>query len=159
MMAKKKEGILKLIIAYKAVWGISEMLIAALFYRLISANRDEPFRALANAMRLDPDNGLAGYFIENADSFDSNLLFALAGVIFILGATNALESWGLHKRQRWAEWLTVIATSMLIPYEAYHVITSFGLVKLSILVINVLIVYYLAKHKELFKSRKAARSA
>ncbi len=159
MMAKKKEGILKLIIAYKAVWGISEMLIAALFYRLISANRDEPFRALANAMRLDPDNGLAGYFIENADSFDSNLLFALAGVIFILGTTNALESWGLHKRQRWAEWLTVIATSMLIPYEAYHVITSFGLVKLSILVINVLIVYYLAKHKELFKSRKAARSA
>ena len=159
MMAKKKEGILKLIIAYKAVWGISEMLIEALFYRLISANRDEPFRALANAMRLDPDNGLAGYFIENADSFDSNLLFALAGVIFILGATNALESWGLHKRQRWAEWLTVIATSMLIPYEAYHVITSFGLVKLSILVINVLIVYYLAKHKELFKSRKAARSA
>lgn len=159
MMAKKTEGILKLIIAYKAVWGISEMLIAALFYRLISANRDEPFRALANAMRLDPDNGLAGYFIENADSIDSNLLFALAGVIFILGATNALESWGLHKRQRWAEWLTVIATSMLLPYEAYHVITSFGLVKLSILVINVLIVYYLAKHKELFKSRKAARSA
>ena len=159
MMAKKKEGILKLIIAYKAVWGISEMLIAALFYRLISANRNEPFRALANAMRLDPDNGLAGYFIENADSIDSSLLFALAGAIFILGATNALESWGLHKRQRWAEWLTVIATSMLIPYEAYHVITSFGLVKLSILVINVLIVYYLAKHKELFKSRKAARSA
>lgn len=159
MMAKKKEGILKLIIAYKAVWGISEMLIAALFYRLISANRDEPFRALANAMRLDPDNGLAGYFIENADSIDSNLLFALAGVIFILGGTNTLESWGLHKRQRWAEWLTVIATSMLIPYEAYHVITSFGFVKLSILVINVLIVYYLAKHKELFKSRKEARSA
>lgn len=159
MMAKKKEGILKLIIAYKAVWGISEMLIAALFYRLISANRDEPFRALALAMRLDPDNGLAGYFIENADSIDSNLLFALAGVIFLLGATNALESWGLHKRQRWAEWLTVIATSMLIPYEAYHVITNFGLAKLSILVINVLIVYYLAKHKELFKSRKAARSA
>lgn len=159
MMAKKKEGILKLIIAYKAVWGISEMLIAALFYRLISANRDEPFRALANAMRLDPDNGLAGYFIENADSIDSNLLFALAGVIFILGATNALESWGLHKRQRWAEWLTVIATSMLIPYESYHVITSFGFVKLSILVVNILIVYYLAKHKELFKSRKAARSA
>jgi len=157
MMARKKEGILKLIIAYKAVWGISEMLIAVLFYRLISTNMDEPFRALALAMRLDPDNGLASYLVENADSIDSKLLFAFAGLIFILGATNALESWGLHKRQRWAEWLTVIATSMLIPYEAYHVATSFGLIKLLILVINILIVYYLAKHKELFKSRKQAR--
>ena len=158
-MANKKESILKLIIAYKAVWGISEILIAALFYRLISANRDAPFRALANAMRLDPDNGLASYFIEHADSIDNKLLFAFSALIFIFGTTNLIESWGLHKRLGWAEWLTVIATSLLIPYESYHVITSFGFVKLSILVINILIVYYLAKHKELFKSRKEARSA
>src|SRR4030065_675049 len=95
-MANKKESILKLIIAYKAVWGISEILIAALFYRLISANRDAPFRALARAMRLDPDNGLASYFIEHADSIDNNLLFAFSALIFIFGATNLIESWGLH---------------------------------------------------------------
>jgi uncharacterized membrane protein (DUF2068 family) len=159
MMIDKKERVLKLIIAYKAVWGVSEVLISGLFYRLVAANNGEPFRAIAIAMRFDPENGLANYFIKHADSIDTNLLFAFAAAVFVIGSTNVIEAWGLHKRQRWAEWLTVIATSLLIPYELYHVITSFGLVKLSILVINILIVYYLVKHKELFKSRKAARRA
>jgi len=152
-MRHKREGVLRLIIAYKAIWGVSEVLISIGFYRLVSVNSDEPFRALALAMRLDPDNGLASYFVEHADAIDNNLLFAFAGAVFLLGATNVIESWGLHKRQRWAEWLTVIATALLIPYETYHVLTSFGFIKLAILVINVLIVYYLAKHKELFKGR------
>ncbi len=39
----------------------------------------------------------------------------------------------------------------------YHVIVKFGLLKLIILVINILIVYYLARHKELFRSWKEAR--
>jgi len=156
-MTRKKEGVLRLIIAYKAIWGVSEVLISIAFYRLISVNSDEPFRALALSMRFDPDNGLVSYFIEHADSIDTNLLYMFAGVIFVLGSTNAIEAWGLHKRQRWAEWLTVIATALLIPYEAYHVLTSFGFIKLAILVINALIVYYLAKHKELFKSRLQAK--
>ncbi|GMR05370.1 MAG: DUF2127 domain-containing protein [Thermodesulfobacteriota bacterium] len=158
-MAYKKEGILRLIILYKAVWGVSEVLISLFFYRLVATNSDEPFRALALAMRFDPDNGLASYFVEHADSIETSLLFAFAALIFVLGFTNAIEAWGLHRRQRWAEWLTVIANSLLIPYELYHVVTSFGFLQLSILVINVLIVYYLAKHKELFKSRKEGRSA
>lgn len=158
-MTRKRERILNLIIAYKAIWGVAEVLISVLFYRLVSTHRDEPFRALAHSLSLNPDAGAAGYFIEHVATIDSNLLFAFAAVIFIFGTTNLIESWGLHRRLRWAEWLTVIATSLLIPYESYHVITSFGFVKLLILLINVLIVYYLAKHKELFKSRKDARHA
>ena len=54
---------------------------------------------------------------------------------------------------RWAEWLTVIGTGALIPYEVYEIFKSFLFIKVLVLVINCLIVYFLAKHKELFKRR------
>lgn len=156
-MEHKKEGFLKFIILYKAVWGVAEVFLAVNFYRFLGRNGDNPFNALAESLRLDPDNGFASAVIAQADSIDHTLLLAFAAVIFIFGVFNLIESWGLHRRLRWAEWLTVIATALLIPYELYHVIVKFGLLKLIILVINILIVYYLARHKELFRSWKEAR--
>jgi uncharacterized membrane protein (DUF2068 family) len=63
---------------------------------------------------------------------------------------NLIEAYGLHKRLRWAEWLTVFATGLLIPFEVYEVWRRFSLLGVAVLVLNIAIVIYLAKHKELF---------
>jgi uncharacterized membrane protein (DUF2068 family) len=68
-----------------------------------------------------------------------------------------VESYGLHKRQLWAEWMTVVGTGLMIPYELYEIFKHVTTLKVVVLVINSLIVYYLARHKELFHSRKEER--
>jgi uncharacterized membrane protein (DUF2068 family) len=60
------------------------------------------------------------------------------------------EGIGLAMRRRWAEYLTVIATGILIPYEAYEVIHRPTLFKVGALLLNVAVVGYLAYRKRLF---------
>ena len=60
------------------------------------------------------------------------------------------EGVGLALRRRWAEYLTVIATGILIPYEAYEVIHRVTLFKVGALLLNIAVVGYLAYRKRLF---------
>lgn len=60
------------------------------------------------------------------------------------------EGVGLAKRRRWAEYLTVLATAILIPFEAYEVISKPTLFRIGALLLNVAVVGYLAYRKRLF---------
>jgi uncharacterized membrane protein (DUF2068 family) len=60
------------------------------------------------------------------------------------------EGVGLAMRRRWAEYLTVIATGVLIPYEAYEVVHHVTLFKVGALLLNLAVVGYLAYRKRLF---------
>jgi uncharacterized membrane protein (DUF2068 family) len=60
------------------------------------------------------------------------------------------EGVGLAMRRRWAEYLTVIATGLLIPYEVYEVIHHVTLFKVGALLLNLAVVGYLAYRKRLF---------
>src|SRR5207245_2852818 len=61
-----------------------------------------------------------------------------------------VEGVGLAMRRRWAEYLTVIATGILIPYEAYEVVKHVTLFKVGALLLSLAVVGYLAYRKRLF---------
>jgi uncharacterized membrane protein (DUF2068 family) len=65
-------------------------------------------------------------------------------------ALEGAEGVGLAMRRRWAEYLTVIATGVLIPFEAYEVIRQVTLFRSGALILNVAVVGYLAYKKRLF---------
>ncbi|HEY8864152.1 MAG TPA: DUF2127 domain-containing protein [Candidatus Dormibacteraeota bacterium] len=80
--------------------------------------------------------------------------FTHINVLAIGAITYALlegtEGVGLAMRRRWAEYLTVIATGILIPYEAYEVVHHVTLFKVGALLLNLAVVGYLAYRKRLF---------
>ena len=59
------------------------------------------------------------------------------------GSLFTVEGVGLWKGKRWAEYLTVIATSALIPFEVYELARRLTMVRVSALVVNVAAVIYL----------------
>ena len=75
-------------------------------------------------------------------------LLAVSAIVY--AALEATEGIGLAMRRRWAEYLTVIATGILIPYEAYEVIMHPTLFKVGALLLNLAVVGYLAYRKRLF---------
>jgi uncharacterized membrane protein (DUF2068 family) len=81
-------------------------------------------------------------------TFSHTTLLAVAAIIYAL--LEGTEGVGLAMRRRWAEYLTVIATGILIPYEAYEVIHKVTLFKVGALLLNVAVVGYLAYRKRLF---------
>ena len=61
----------------------------------------------------------------------------------LYGSLFTVEGVGLWKGKRWAEYLTVIATSTLIPFEVYELARRLTMVRVSALAVNVAAVIYL----------------
>ena len=61
----------------------------------------------------------------------------------LYGSLFTVEGIGLWKGKRWAEYLTVIATSALIPFEVYELARRLTMVRVSALVVNIGAVIYL----------------
>jgi len=81
-------------------------------------------------------------------NFSHTTLLAIGAIVYAL--LEGTEGVGLAMRRRWAEYLTVIATGLLIPFEAYEVIHKVTLFKVGALLLNVAVVGYLAYRKRLF---------
>ena len=65
-------------------------------------------------------------------------------------ALEAVEMVGLWLAKRWAEYLTFVATALLLPLEVYELATGVSALKLVTFVINLAIVAYLLWAKRLF---------
>jgi uncharacterized membrane protein (DUF2068 family) len=78
-----------------------------------------------------------------------HLNLAAAGLV-AYAALEGVEGLGLWRGRRWAEYLTVLATALLIPFEAVEVARKLTLIRLGALAVNVVIVAYLAARKRLF---------
>jgi uncharacterized membrane protein (DUF2068 family) len=74
---------------------------------------------------------------------DNHRLEAISAGTFFYAALLLTEGVGLFMRKRWAEYFTIIVTASLVPLEIYELAKKFGLMKLSVLVINIAVVVYL----------------
>lgn len=70
----------------------------------------------------------------------------LVGGTLLYALLFAVEGIGLLMKKRWAEWLTVVATASFVPIEFYEQIHRPGYVKAVIIVVNLAVVYFLARH-------------
>jgi uncharacterized membrane protein (DUF2068 family) len=111
----------------------------------------------------DLQGGLGGP-INNTDHgvfSELNRLFALStGKLYLYGAIApgfaavlALEAVGLWFARRWAEYLTFIETSILVPFEVYELVHRLSALKILTLIINLAVVAYLLVSKRLFGIR------
>lgn len=83
-------------------------------------------------------------------------LLALTAIMY--GALEGAESFGLANRRRWAEYLTFLATVLLLPPEVYELLSRFSAPKLLLFVANVALAAYLVAAKRLFRVRGQARA-
>jgi uncharacterized membrane protein (DUF2068 family) len=81
-------------------------------------------------------------------NFPHMTLLAIGAFAYAL--LEGTEGVGLAMRRRWAEYLTVIATGVLIPFEAYEVVHKVTIFRVSALLLNLAVVGYLSYRKRLF---------
>jgi uncharacterized membrane protein (DUF2068 family) len=105
-----------------------------------------------NQLNLDVGRGIIMQLLFRVlvtiGGFNHVTLLALSAIAY--AALEATEGIGLAMRRRWAEYLTVIATGILIPYEAYEVVRHPTLFKVGALALNLAVVGYLSYRKRLF---------
>jgi uncharacterized membrane protein (DUF2068 family) len=96
--------------------------------------------------------GVLGY-LRKAFTYSPQRLIQLGLVVVAYAALEATEMVGLWFAKRWAEYLTLLATTLLVPFEVYELTLKVSTFKMITLVINVAIVIYLLLAKRLFGLR------
>lgn len=92
---------------------------------------------------IDLANKYVHSALEKLQGVGNTQLLQMSGVAFGYSALLFTEGVGLWLQKRWAEFLTAIATGLLIPLEIYEIYEKFTWVRVAILVLNLFIVWYL----------------
>jgi uncharacterized membrane protein (DUF2068 family) len=91
--------------------------------------------------------------LDNAFTTSSSHLHLLGTVLLIYAAVEGVEMVGLWQGRRWAEYLTFLVTTSLLPLEIYELASRATVFKAMAFVINVIVVVYLLYAKRLFGIR------
>jgi uncharacterized membrane protein (DUF2068 family) len=103
---------------------------------------------------LDPGGHYVGSALEKAANLTPSRVESVAIGSFIYAALFLTEGIGLWMLKRWAEWLTVIITSSLLPVEVYEIFRHPSAGKVLVLILNIGIVAYL-----IYQMRRNPRAA
>lgn len=106
-----------------------------------------------------PTHQSNGGFVHRIDdllSLPPGRLHLIGAVLAAYAVLQAVEAVGLWLGRRWAEYLTLISTSALLPLEVYELTRGITALKVVALVVNIAIVVYLLFAKRLFGLRGGA---
>jgi uncharacterized membrane protein (DUF2068 family) len=108
---------------------------------------------LMRTVELDPRQHFLHRIVFRLHNLRAHELRLLGALAIGYGLLETVEGVGLWLDQLWAEYLTVIATSLLIPFELYELVHRPSVWKAIGLAVNVVIVAYLIR---LLRSRRTS---
>jgi uncharacterized membrane protein (DUF2068 family) len=104
--------------------------------------QDEVLR-LALRFRFDPESRFVSLLLDKVDLIDAHRLRQISVATFGYSALALTEGVGLLLEKVWAEYLTLILTISFLPWEIYELIRKPDWFRLSLLLINLAVLWYL----------------
>ena len=134
---------LALIAAFKFLKSALLVALAIALFRLRHPDASAHFGAWLSTLPIATGHEFISRGIHWLLGLSSRTIGLFGGVVLGYATLYAVEGFGLWRNFRWAQYLTVISTSLFIPVEIWEMIMRFTPMKLLTLVINVAIVAYL----------------
>jgi uncharacterized membrane protein (DUF2068 family) len=116
-------GLCALALVHKDVWLYAESLLA-LFH-------------------ISTDRHSAQVFLDFADNITDARLWAAARIAFTYGVLRMSEAYGLWKGRVWAEWLALVAGSLLLPFEIRELMRGITAWRCGLFVGNLAVVLFM----------------
>ena len=135
---------LKVVAVFEACKGLLVLFAGLTLFSLIHQNIQSVAEQLVGHLHLNPAKHIPRIFIEAAGSLTDGrmLLFALFALLY--SSMRFVEAYGLWFARRWAEWFALVSGSIYLPIELYELIKGVSWLKIIFVLINLLIVFYMA---------------
>ena len=151
-----RSGGLMLIAAFKLLYATLLMVIGFGALHLVHRDVTETALRVVNHFRADPDSRYIHALLSKITNVTPRRLEVLGVGAFAYGVLFLIEGGGLLLGKRWAEWLTVLSGSSLIPLEIYETVQHVRWGRVVVLVLNIAIVIYLVRELRRKQSTEAA---
>jgi len=138
-------GWLLLIAIYK---GLQAMLFVAIgLGALHMLHRDiaDDFALLADHLNFNPESRFINFVLDEASLINDPLLKRIGAAALSYAALSLAEGIGLYLEKAWGEYLTLAITISFLPWEIFEIFHRITWFRFSLLAINILVLFYLAK--------------
>jgi uncharacterized membrane protein (DUF2068 family) len=132
-----------LIAAFKLFKGLALLVVGIGALQLLHKDVAAEMERWIELLRVDPHNHYIHRVLEKLSLLDARKLKELSVGTFFYSALYLTEGIGLALRKRWAEYFTIVSTSLFIPLEIYELAKHPSLAKGILVLANAGIVAYL----------------
>ncbi|MDP9054511.1 MAG: DUF2127 domain-containing protein [Acidobacteriota bacterium] len=140
----RRDAWIFLIGLFKLFKGLSLLILGIGLLRLLHRDVASVAQHWVEVLRVDPDNRFVHRALARIFRVTPKQLKELSVGTFIYAGIFLTEAMGLLARKRWAEYMTLVSTSLFIPLEIYEIFHRFTWLKVGVTAVNLLIVWYLA---------------
>ncbi|HXC66237.1 MAG TPA: DUF2127 domain-containing protein [Nitrospiraceae bacterium] len=134
---------LTVIAVFKVVKGLLLLFLGLGFLKLMHAEIATLFSLLIEALHLNADSRLIHALVLKVDALQPHTVLLAALISLGYAVILLVEGVGLWVEFTWAAYLTVVSTSLLLPFELYETIEQVSILRIGVLLLNLVIVLYL----------------
>ena len=135
---------LRSIAIFEAVKGGLVLVVGFGLLHYLHRDLGDAAEHLVRQLHMNPTRHYAHVFLEAADKVTDAKLWALAGGAAAYSTVRFTEAFGLWHEKAWAEWFALLSGGLYLPWEIYELLERATPFRVAVLVLNVLIVLYMA---------------
>ncbi len=149
---------LVVIAVFKLLKGLLLLFLGFGLLELVHAEIATLFSFLIEALHLNADSRLIHALVLKVDALQPHSVLVAGFVSLGYAGMLLVEGVGLWLEFSWAAYLTVVSTSLLLPFELYEVIEQVSMLRVVVLLVNLAIVLYLISQLKHHALRSRAHS-
>ena len=135
---------LRSVAAFEAIKGVLVLAVGFGVWHFRHRDVDDFVDRVISFFHLNPEGHLSNIFYRAAGHLtEKNLVLVAIGAL-VYSIIRFAEAYGLWKARAWAEWFALIAGTIYVPFEVHALMHHPNLIKWGILIINLLIIVYMA---------------
>jgi uncharacterized membrane protein (DUF2068 family) len=142
-MTRSHQTGLAFIAAFKVVKGLLLLLVGLGLLKLVHADIATLLSRTIEALHLHADSRILHALVLKVDALQPHSVLLLGAISLSYAGLLLIEGIGLWLEVSWAAYLTVISTSLLLPFELYEVLQQASALRIGVLLLNLVIVVYL----------------
>ena len=140
---KRHHAGVALIAVVKIVKGVLLLAVGLGLLKLVHAEIATLFSQLLETLNLDAHSRLLHALVLKVDALQPQNVLTMSVVSLAFAGLDLTEGLGLWFERAWAAYLTVIVTSLFLPFELYELYKHMTGPRIGVLLLNLLIVIYL----------------
>lgn len=136
---------LLLIAVYKVLQALLFIAIGVGALHMLHRDIADDLLTLADHLNFNPESRFVNFVLDKASLVNDPLLRRIGAAAFSYAGLGLAEGIGLYLEQAWGEYLTLVITASFLPWEIFEIFHRITWFRSSLLVINLLVLFYLAK--------------
>jgi uncharacterized membrane protein (DUF2068 family) len=135
----------RLVALLEAAKGAVVIIAGFGFMALVHRDVQAVAENIVRHLHINPARHFPHIFLDAAAAASDARLWAMALAALFYAVIRFAEAYGLWREQAWAEWFGIISGSLYLPVEIYELTLHVSVIKVSILLVNLVVVGWLLR--------------